>query len=141
MTPEEKRLLVKRQVEKSYHFMNQADEMISLGHTDLAVNRLYYACFHIVQALFLQSGISVRTHSGIITQFSQHFVKTGMVPIEKGSLLARLFQLRQKADYNCAYDISDEEVKSLIAPVHLFIAEISKMIDNKVINTENDVKE
>lgn len=130
MNEDEKVLLITRQVEKAYHFLKQADEMMELGHVDLAVNRFYYSCFHIVQALFLQSGISVRTHSGIITQFSLHFVKTGIVNMETGSLLARLFQLRQKADYNCAYDISEEEAKSLKEPVNLFIAEISKLIDS-----------
>lgn len=45
MTPEERKILVDRQVEKSNHFLAQADEMMSLGHSDMAVNRLYYACF------------------------------------------------------------------------------------------------
>ena len=96
MNQEERHILIQHQVEKAYHFISQADEMMELGHFDLAVNRFYYACYHIVQALFLKKQIAVRTHSGIISQFSQHFVKTGIVAIEEGSLLARLFQLRQK---------------------------------------------
>ena len=68
MNQEEKQLLINRQVEKSHHFIRQSEEMMTLGHSDLAVNRYYYACFHIVQALFLQKGISVRTHSGMISQ-------------------------------------------------------------------------
>lgn len=71
MNQEEKQLLINLQVEKSHHFIRQSEEMMTLGHSDLAVNRYYYACFHIVQALFLQKGISVRTHSGMISQFSQ----------------------------------------------------------------------
>ena len=66
MKEEEKLLLIERQVEKAHYMMAQAEEMMSLGHTDLAVNRYYYACFHIVQALFLKNGISVRSHSGMI---------------------------------------------------------------------------
>ena len=128
MNQEEKQVLITRQIEKSHYMMAQAAEMMSLGHTDLAVNRYYYACFHIVQALFLQKEISVRTHSGMISQFSQNFVKTGILPIEDGSFLARLFQLRQKADYNCAYDISNEEAKSLQEPARLFVEKITKLI-------------
>ena len=125
MKEEEKLLLIDRQVEKAHYMMAQAEEMMSLGHTDLAVNRYYYACFHIVQALFLKNGISVRSHSGMISQFSQHFVKTGIVLMEDGSFLARLFQLRQKADYNCAYDISSEDAKSLQAPTRQFVDKIT----------------
>jgi uncharacterized protein (UPF0332 family) len=129
MTPEERKILVDRQVEKSKHFLAQADEMMSLGHSDMAVNRLYYACFHVVQALFIQREVSGHTHSGMIMQFSNYFVRTGIVAMEDGSLLARLFQLRQKADYNCAYDISEDEAKSLMEPVHGFVEKIVEIIN------------
>ena len=121
MDSEDRCLLINRQIEKANRFMEQAVEMMSLGYYDLAVNRYYYACYHVVQALFLQKGISGHTHSGIITLFSQHFVKTGVVDRRQGSLLARLFQLRQKADYNCSYDISGDEAKSLSEPVREFV--------------------
>ena len=128
MIQEERQLLIERQLEKSHRFLLQADEMIALEHADLAVNRYYYACYHIVQALFLQKQISVRTHCGIISQFSLYFVKTKIVSIEDGSLLARLFQLRQKADYNCAYDFSIDEAKDLKEPTHRFVESITEII-------------
>ena len=62
MNQEERHILIQHQVEKAYHFISQADEMMELGHFDLAVNRFYYACYHIVQALFLKKQIAVRTH-------------------------------------------------------------------------------
>ena len=130
MTPDERRLLVERQVGKALHFLSQADEMMQVRHFDMAANRYYYACFHVVQALFIQREISGHTHTGMITQFSKYFVKTEMVSIEDGSLLARLFQLRQKADYNCAYDVSEEEVQSLEGPVKRFVNNIIILITN-----------
>lgn len=128
MTSEERQILVKLQVERAHRFVNQADEMMALGYSDMAVNRFYYACFHIVQALFIQKEIVAHTHAGMLTQFSNHFVRTGIVEIEVGSFLARLFQLRQKADYNCAYDISKEEAETLKEPTHQFIEKIDSLI-------------
>lgn len=128
MTLEERQILVKLQVERAHRFVNQADEMMALGYSDMAVNRFYYACFHIVQALFIQKEIVAHTHAGMLTQFSNHFVRTGIVEIEVGSFLARLFQLRQKADYNCAYDISKEEAETLKEPTHQFIEKIESLI-------------
>ena len=128
MTPEERKLLVNMQVERTRRFVKQADEMMEMGYSDMAVNRFYYACFHIVQALFIQREIVAHTHSGMLTQFSLHFVKTEMVSLEDGSFLARLFQLRQKADYNCAYDITKEEALSLKEPTHAFVEKIEKLI-------------
>ena len=116
------------QVERAHRFLNQADEMMDMDYSDMAVNRFYYACFHIVQALFIQREIVAHTHSGMLTQFSLLFVKTEKVSLEDGSFLARLFQLRQKADYNCSYDISMEEARSLKEPTHKFMEKIEKLI-------------
>ena len=128
MTPEERKILVDRQVDRALRFLSQANEMMDESHFDMAVNRYYYACFHVVQALFVQNEISGHTHSGMITQFSKFFVTTGIVSVEDGSLLARLFQLRQKADYNCAYEVSEEEVKSLAEPVSCLVNKIINII-------------
>ena len=98
-----------------------------MEYWDLAANRFYYACFHAVQGLFISKGISAHTHAGMIQQFSLHFVKTRMVDMHYGSFLARMMQLRQKADYNCAYDISEEEVKETATLAHEFIEVIGNL--------------
>lgn len=121
MTPEQRHILVQREAERARHHLAQADEMLSLRHWDLAANRQYYACYHAVQALFVSHEISGATHKGMISQFSLHFVKPGIVSMQHGSFLSRMMQLRQKADYNCYYDISEEEVRSLSEPTHDFV--------------------
>ena len=120
--------LISLQVEKAKRFLTQADEMVELKHWDLAANRYYYACFHAVQALFIAKGVNAHTHAGINTQFSLHFVKTGIVDISYGSFLARMFQLRQKADYNCAYEISENDILEIIGLSHDFIKAILNLV-------------
>lgn len=122
-----KHTLLKLQQQKADRFMAQADDMVRQSYWDLAANRYYYACFHAVQALFLQYDISAHSHAGVINQFSLHFVKTGLVDVSCGSFLARLFQLRKKADYNCAYDISDDEVREVQWLSHSFVETVNKI--------------
>lgn len=128
MTPEQRKILVQREVYRARRHLSQADEMLALKHWDLAANRQYYACYHAVQALFVSREVSGATHKGMIAQFSLHFVKTGIVSMEHGSFLSRMMQLRQKADYNCYYDISEEEVRSLSEPTHEFIETLLSLI-------------
>ena len=73
-------------------------------------------------------GVNAHTHAGINTQFSLHFVKTGIVDIAYGSFLARMFQLRQKADYNCAYEISENDILEIIGLSHDFIKTILNLV-------------
>ena len=35
----------------------------------------------------------------------------------------------QKADYNCAYDVTEEEAKSLEEPAHRFVEKIVELIE------------
>ena len=100
MDENNRKILVEQQKAKATRFIKQAEEMLSLRYFDLAANRYYYACFHAIQALFIKDGISAHTHSGVLTQFSLNYVKTGIVDIRYGSFLARMLQIRQKADYN-----------------------------------------
>ena len=127
MDEENRKILVSQQKQKASRFLSQADEMLGMEYWDLAANRFYYACFHAVQGLFISKGISAHTHAGMIQQFSLHFVKTRMVDMHYGSFLARMMQLRQKADYNCAYDISEEEVKETATLAHEFIGVIGNL--------------
>ena len=127
MDEEIRKILVSQQKQKASRFLSQADEMLGMEYWDLAANRFYYACFHAVQGLFISKGISAHTHAGMIQQFSLHFVKTRMVDMHYGSFLARMMQLRQKADYNCAYDISEEEVKETATLAHEFIEVIGNL--------------
>jgi HEPN domain len=63
------------------------------------VNRLYYAAFYAARALLATRDVDAARHSGLITVFQQHFVKTGLVPAETGKVLARAFEKRQASDY------------------------------------------
>ena len=124
--------LVGLQLEKAHRFLAQADEMYSMQYWDLAANRYYYACYHAVQGLFIANGLpATKKHSGTVTQFSLHFVKTGKVETTYGSFLARMMQLRQRADYNCAYDISEKDLAEQVSLSKDFIKKIEELLAGK----------
>lgn len=128
MNETERCILVKQQVGKAQKFLVQADEMMRQHLWDLAVNRFYYACFQAVQGLFISQGINAHTHTGVVAQFSLHYVKTSLVEPKYGSFIARLMQLRQKADYNCAYDVTELDAKDIVVLSHNFVDKVVLLI-------------
>jgi len=129
MEAENIKTLVNLQLEKAHRFLDQADKMYSMRYWDLAANRYYYACYHAVQALFIYNGLpATKKHSGTVTQFSLHFVKSGKVAPTYGSFLARMMQLRQKADYNCAYDICESDLAEQVTLSEEFIKKIEELL-------------
>ena len=128
LTDEERNSLVILQLEKAKVFLKQADEMFDLKYWDIASNRYYYACFHAVQALLIQNGLSCKTHDGLIACFGLNFIKTGKISARLGSFLARMEQLRQKGDYNCIYSISEDEISTIKAPARELIETIEVLL-------------
>jgi len=129
MDEENKGILVEMQMEKAHHFLQQADEMCALRHWDMATNRYYYACYHAVQGLFIATNIPIaKKHASVVNLFSLHFVKKGIVEPTLGSFLARMMQLRQKADYNCFYDIKEEDLSDYIVLSKALISKVEELI-------------
>jgi len=63
---------------------------------NLAVNRMYYACFYAVSALLVKSGVHTNSHTGTRQQFGQLFVQKGHFEKRLAKHYTRLFEKRQK---------------------------------------------
>lgn len=72
--------------------------------------------------------MSLNAHSGMLSQFGLHFIKTGIIEDRLGGFLTRMEQLREKGDYNCIFSISEEELKTIVAPAQELIKVISELI-------------
>jgi len=57
--------------------MLEARLMIDQGYLNGAINRLYYAFYYIVIALFIKNGISAQTHSATKQMPGLHFIVNG----------------------------------------------------------------
>ncbi|MCR4809304.1 MAG: HEPN domain-containing protein [Prevotella sp.] len=128
---EERDVIVTLELEKSAKTLTQADIMVHNGIWEMAANRLYYALFHAVSALLINDHHEVGTHRGAVGKFSLFYVKTGVFTPEEGRLYSQLQQLREDGDYNCAIDVTREDVEQKIQPTTLLIAKIRGIIETK----------
>jgi uncharacterized protein (UPF0332 family) len=79
--------------------LEEAGLLFEKGHTNTAVNRLYYAAFYAVSAARLARGFSSSKHSGVRALLHRELVRSGRVPRELGRFFDTLFDSRQKGDY------------------------------------------
>lgn len=89
---------------KAERALASAELLLSSEDVDRACNRAYYAMFDAARAALLVVQAPVpsevaRTHSGLISAFSLHLVKTGLVAVEHGRSLNKVEDLRLIADY------------------------------------------
>lgn len=130
LTDEERRSIVSLRMSKAHAFLLQAGKMVELQLWDLAANRFYYACFHAAQAALVHDGLAAHTHAGTLSVFGQKFIRTERIDKSLGAFFSRMEQLRMKADYNCAYDVTQDDVESMIQPACDFISAIEQIVQN-----------
>lgn len=131
LTDEERRIVVGLEIEKARKIVGQTDELSKLAYWDNIANRLYYAVFHAVSALLIRDGHKVSTHKGAVLSFGQHYVKTGIMSIDDARLYSQLQTIREKSDYNCAYEISKDEIVPKISQTKALISKIESIINKK----------
>ena len=96
----------------------------------MVANRLYYAMFHAVSALLIHDKHKVGTHKGAVMMFGQHYVRTGVFSANEGRLYSQLQTMREKADYNSAWQTSEDIMAPLIGPATMFIDKIKDQIQD-----------
>jgi len=106
----------------------EAEAMVNIGHPNACVNRLYYACFYAASALLISRGLSSSKHSGVRSLFSQHFVKTGVVPKELGDVYNELFDKRHVSDYEDFFLVQAETLPDLTDRASQFVDAVSAII-------------
>ncbi len=110
-----------------------ADAKILAEHDrwNSAINRLYYASYYAVTALLLHRGVTQTTHNGAKRNFSLHFITSGKLEREHGVIYSRLFNWRQKSDYDDLFDFTDEKVSPYFQPVAALIDAVAAIIESE----------
>lgn len=81
-----KRDIVSYRRQKAHDLMRDVDILMENELWNSTVNRMYYACFHIISALLIMNEIEVKTHMGVRQAFDLHFVKSGLLEPECGRI-------------------------------------------------------
>lgn len=94
-----------------------------------SVSRSYYAMFSVARALLVTRNLNSTKHSGIISLFNQHFVKTGLIDRAYGKILMNAREIREKGDYGDFYLVSKKDAETQLKNAKIFIEEIRRVIE------------
>jgi uncharacterized protein (UPF0332 family) len=120
--------VTERLIAKAHQALETAARDLEAGDADAAANRCDYAAFYAAWALFDSQGLAKpKTHSGLISEFGQRFVKTGVLARDLGSALGKLESLRSYADYTLG-PTPREKVELAIDAARRFVSAIAQEI-------------
>ncbi len=121
--------------EKAHVALKSASLLLESKDFDGACNRAYYAMFDAARGALLTTNkvndlSTIKTHSGLITQFSLHLVKTGKVSIEHGKAINKVEDLRLIADYT-DNAVTESNAKWALAQAQSFVSAMQILVAHK----------
>jgi len=122
---------IKSLVEKARKFIESAKVLLKINDYDSTVSRTYYAMFFMTEALLLTKNLAARSHSGLISLFGEHFVKTQIFSKEMGRQLNRAYDKRLMGDYGTTIAINTNDAKGLLNIGQDFIKNIADYLEKE----------
>lgn len=116
--------LAKYRLEDAKEKLYSAETLLNGNSFKDSVSRSYYAMFSAARALLAMERVDSSKHSGIISLFNLHLVKSGKVAKKCGKILAKAKTVREKSDYGDFTMITKEEANNQIEDAKKFIHEV-----------------
>jgi uncharacterized protein (UPF0332 family) len=115
-------------LKRSKQHLKSARDLLRNDDFADSVSRSYYAIFQAARALLALEGTESRKHSGVISLFNRHFVKTGKVDRRLGVIVKDARRSREMADYTELAEFSREDAEAQLADAEAFVAVIEAAI-------------
>ncbi len=124
--------LVQHRLERAKEHFQSAKELLANNHFLDSVSRSYYAVFTAARAVLATEDMDSAKHSGVISLFDKHFIKTGKISSDASKIIHEAKEYREKADYADYPEITKEIADSELVKADRFIKEIESYIEKLI---------
>lgn len=128
----DKQQLISFRLQQARETLRDAHLLLDQGGSLVSViNRSYYAMFYAVLALLTELGKESPKHSGVISLFDQHFVKSGKIPKAMSKAIHKAFDLRQIGDYRELIELDQEQAEEVLLSSDQFVETVTKYLTER----------
>jgi len=128
MSPEEARAdVIAWSIERARVRLAAAERELDAGVPQLAADHAYDACFHLVSALFLNEGLTLKRHSAL----HERLIQTGRLDRQWGSVFDRLAELRTKSVYTAMFALDEATGRTVVDDASRLSAELRRLLPPK----------
>nr|WP_166512841.1 HEPN domain-containing protein [Desulfallas thermosapovorans] len=122
-------MLAQYRLQKAYDHLKSAEILLDAGMYNDSLGRSYYAMFNAARALLALKQLDSKKHSGVISLFNQHFVKSGIINRTAGRDLNKARVRRESSDYADFYLVSKEETYTQLETAKRFLKIVKLAIE------------
>ena len=129
MSPDEARAdVIAWSVERAQVRLAAAERELDAGVPQLAADHAYYACFHLLTAIFLHEGLTLKRHSELRSALHERLIQTGRLDRRWGSVFDQLAELRTKSVYTALFALDTETGRAVVDDAGKLVAELRRLL-------------
>lgn len=126
--------LAKYRLEKAKEHLKSAERLFHEKLFRDSVSRSYYAVFSSVRAMLALEKLDSKKHSGVISLFNRHFVKTGILDAALSKIIKEAKSYREGVDYEDFLNITEEEAQKQLENAAHFLNEVERKVKELTAN-------
>ena len=123
--------LSKYRYERALEDLKNAKEVFNSWSYKLALNRSYYAIFHVMRAVNVLDEFDSSKHSGVIAHFNQYHVKTGDFEKIASKIIQNAMEMREHADYEDFFVASKKDAEEQISKAEQFLGYVKLFLSDR----------
>ena len=125
----EKEVLVQYWLEKARESLQSARNEYRDGHLSFAMNRIYYACFYALTAVFRDKDKMFKKHKGLRSALHRDLIRNGIIEDHWGKFFDEVFEARQRGDYTPMVTFEPDQLDDFLQQAEHFLKEMEKLIN------------
>jgi hypothetical protein len=125
---QERKALSLARLKRSRQHLKSARDLIRNDDYADSIGRSYYAMFQSARALLAIDGLDSRKHSGVVSLFNRHFIKSGKLDKHWAVVLKDARRSREMADYTEIAEFSRQDAEEQIADAEAFVRAAENLI-------------
>ena len=98
-----------------------AEQILNDSFYHVTVTRAYYAMFYAAQALLISQNVRRHRHAGVLSAFSEHFIKTGLIETEYAKYLGQAFESRLDSDSDITFTTDQALAEKVLYSARQFV--------------------
>ena len=114
--------------ERSREDLAWARGALERGEYRLALNRAYYAVFHLAAVVLATLDVVRHRHSAVESAFHEYLIKPGFIEPEYGRFYRDARQWRENADYQFGVEFSAEKTLQVLEQAERTVARLDRFL-------------
>jgi uncharacterized protein (UPF0332 family)/predicted nucleotidyltransferase len=128
---------LRERLSRAYQDIADARRSLNAGSYRLALNRAYYAVFHMATAALALLGQERHRHSAVESAFHEYLIKPGFIEPEYGQIYGEAREWRERADYRFGVVFDEKTALQIVDRIERLIARLERFLRERGLLTEN----